>query len=105
MKRIVTLAFLLLVGAASAEFAPPNIPQPSFPAKTFEVKDFGATGDGKTNDTKAISAAIEKCSTSSGGTVHFPAGKYMAASAHIKSNVRLLLDNHAIIEGLKAGYD
>lgn len=108
------LAALLLAGmrtlACAAgfqdeDFAPPNIPKPAFPDKTFEVRQFGARGDGKTNDTRAITAAIEKCNAEGGGTVHFPSGKYMAASIHLKSNVRLALDDGAIIEGLKEGYD
>lgn len=86
-------------------FTPPTIVQPQFPDRSWNVKDFGATGDGRTNDTAAVSKAIETASTSGGGTVHFPAGKYMLASARIRSNVRLMLDNDAVIEGLRYGYD
>jgi polygalacturonase len=86
-------------------FTPPTIPQPSFPGRTFDVKSFGATGDGQTNDTAAVSKAIEQASAAGGGTVTFPRGKYMLASARIRSNVRLLLDKDAVLEGLKLGYD
>src|SRR5262249_13299147 len=79
--------------------------QPNIPDKTFNVKDFGATGDGKTIDTPAINNAIEKCAESGGGTVKFPAGNYIAASIHLKSNLRLLLDDDASITGAKVGYD
>lgn len=82
-----------------SNFAPPNFPLPKFPNNTFNVKDFGATGNGLTNDTPAIDAAIEKCSSSGGGTVYFPDGKYSSASIHLKSNVRLLLDTNAEIFG------
>jgi len=85
--------------AADDHFTPPNFPLPQFPTNTFNVKDFGAIGDGATNDTPAIDRAIEKCNADGGGTVYFPAGRYSAASIHIKSNVRLLLDDHATIFG------
>ena len=116
MKRFPTFALLLVLVACTlataatplppdSVFAPPTIPQPQFKDKSYNVKDFGAKGDGQTNDTQAISKAIEKASTDGGGTVTFPAGKYMVASARIRSNVCLKLDNDAIIEGLKVGYD
>ena len=105
MKRS-TLAVLFVFGLAmlpvqSAEtanpFSPPNFPLPKFKDAKFNVKDFDATGNGLTNDTPAINQAIEKCSAGGGGDVVFPAGKYAAASIHLKSNVRLVLDPDAVI--------
>src|SRR6185312_16015542 len=99
MKRTTLVVLISLAAlplwAAENPFTPPNFPLPSFPAKAFNVKDFGATGDGTANDTPAI----EKCNAEGGGTVMFPAGKYSAASIHIKSNVRLLLNKDAVIFG------
>ena len=89
--------------AAENPFTPPNFPIPQFADETYNVKDFGAKGDGVANDTPAIDDAIAKCSADGGGTVFFPAGKYSAASIHIKSNVRLLLDNDAEIFGAPFG--
>jgi len=117
MLRLRTLALVILVVMSSvvdggtplppdSVFTPPKIAQPTFGAnKSYNVKDFGATGDGATNDTAAVSKAIEAASTGGGGTVNFPAGKYMVASARIRSNVCLKLDKDAVIEGLKVGYD
>jgi polygalacturonase len=90
---------LLPVHAADNPFTPPNFPVPKFPNKTYSVMDFGARGDGATNDTPAINKAIAACSDGGGGTVDFPSGKYAAASIHIRSNVRLLLDKDAVIFG------
>ena len=90
---------------ARDDFVPPRIPLPSFPDTSFNVKDFGATGDGSTNDTPALNKAIEKCSAQGGGTIRFPVGKYMVASVHLLSNVQLLLDENAVIEGRLDGYD
>jgi len=102
MKRIfacLPVALSLALHAAENPFTPPNFPVPQFPTNTFNVKDFGAIGDGETNDTPAINRAIEKCNASGGGTVYFPAGRYSAASIHIQSNVRLSLDDSAVIFG------
>src|SRR5690349_5764373 len=102
MKRIAifTIVALQLISlptrAANPDpFTPPKIKVPVFRDKTYDVKDFGAVGDGVANDTPAINAAIAKANAEGGGTVHFPAGKYAAASIHLKSNIRLHLDKDA----------
>ena len=91
--------------APSDPFTPPNFPLPIFKAAQFNVREFGATGDGVTNDTAAIDRAIDKCNASGGGDVVFPAGTYVAASIHLKSNIRLMLDKDAVITGADHGYD
>jgi polygalacturonase len=103
LAPIVSLAFALTTLAG--DFNPPKIQTPTFPDKTYDVKEFGATGDGKTNDTPAINKAINQAISEGGGTIKFPAGKYMAASIHLKSNIQFVLDDNATIEGLKYGYD
>ena len=101
------LLFNLTLGNSEAAnpFNPPNFPLPQFKETKINVKDCGAMGNGTTEDTAAINQAIEKCSTRGGGDVVFPAGKYEAASIHIKSNVRLVLDPEAVITGVKSGCD
>lgn len=84
---------------------PPNFPPPQFKSASFNVRDFGATGNGRDNDTSAIDRAIEKCSATGGGDVIFPRGTYVAASIHLQSNVRFVLDKDAVITGAKSGYD
>lgn len=110
MKRAALSALLPLLLAACAAaaavnpFTPPNIPPPAFNATNrFNVRECGALGDGSTNETAAINQAIEKCNAAGGGTVAFPPGKYLAASIHLKSNVRLLLDKDAVITGAPFG--
>lgn len=83
----------------------PDFHLQQFPAASFKVTDFRATGDGRTNDTAAINKAIEKCNAAGGGDVFFPAGNYSAASIHLKSNVRFVLDKNATITGAQDGYD
>jgi polygalacturonase len=111
MRRVVwrTFVFCALAslgrGQTSNPCIPPNFPLPQFRAATFNVREFGATGNGRDNDTAPINRAIERCNANSGGDVVFPRGTYLAASIHLKSNVRLVLDKEAIISGAKNGYD
>ncbi|MBI1343316.1 MAG: glycoside hydrolase family 28 protein [Terrimonas sp.] len=63
----------------------------------YNVKDYAAKGDGVTRDTKAINACIEAVSAAGGGTVYFPAGKYLTGSIHLKSDLTLYLDQGAVI--------
>jgi polygalacturonase len=109
-----TVALFLSVGLAVLPLSatepgspcqPPNFPLPKFGSDKISVRDFGAVGDGKTNDTPAIDRAIEKCAASGGGNIVFPPGTYAAASIHLKSNVRFVLDDKATITGAKSGYD
>ena len=63
----------------------------------YDVRTFGAKGDGKAIDTPAINKAIEAAAAAGGGTVNFPAGTYLSASIHLKSNITLYLDQGATI--------
>ena len=47
--------------------------------RVVNVLDYGAVGDGVTNDTAAIQAAINAIPVN-GGTVYFPAGKYIISA-------------------------
>lgn len=101
------MAALVALGANEAKdcCTPPNFPLPEFKPAKFNVRDFGATGNGRNNDTASINRAIEKCNASGGGEVIFPRGRYLAASIHLRSNVRLVLDKDAVITGANSGYD
>jgi polygalacturonase len=76
----------------------------------YNVRAFGAKGDGKTIDTPAINKAIDAAAAAGGGTVHFPAGKYLCFSIHLKSNIALYLDQGATVvaadpKAVKGTYD
>jgi len=58
----------------------------------FNVADFGAARDGCANDTAAISKAVAACSAAGGGTVYFPAGRYLSGGVRLESNLTLWLD-------------
>lgn len=68
--------------------------------KTCNVKQYGAKGDGTTKDTAAVQKAIDECTAGSGGgTVVVPAGTYVVAPIHLKSNLTLHLDKDATLLG------
>jgi polygalacturonase len=71
-------------------------PSSTAPA-VFDVRTYGATGDGKTLDTAAVNRAIEAASAAGGGVVLFPAGMYLCFSIHLKSHVRLHLEQGSAI--------
>ena len=63
----------------------------------YNVRDYGAKGNGTTLDTDAINAAITAASKAGGGTVLFPAGKYLSFSIRLKSNITLYLSAGATL--------
>ena len=63
------------------------------------VASYGTKGDGRTLDTKAINQAISACSMDGGGTVDFPAGRYISGSIDLLKNVTLNLEAGAVIVG------
>jgi hypothetical protein len=67
----------------------------------FNVMDFGAAGDGTVLDTASVQAAIDACSDVGGGEVVFPAGIYMCASVHLKSNITIRLMKSAVVKGTR----
>jgi polygalacturonase len=67
-------------------------------AAVVDITAFGAKGDGKTQNRDAINKAIETAASTGGGTVEFPAGKWVTGSIRLRSNVTLHLDRGAVIE-------
>jgi polygalacturonase len=83
MLKITRLASLLL---ASVPLAPAQAPA------SLNVQDFGAVADGRTNDTAAIAKAMAACTAAGGGTVVFPAGRYLTGSIMPGSDTTLDLE-------------
>jgi polygalacturonase len=95
------LGFLLLVNVCQAKKIDPSIVAHILnnEEKIFNVKEYGAVADGVTKDTEAIQKAIDACTLAGGGTVWIPAGDYVIAPIHIKSNVKMSLDYGATLLG------
>jgi len=66
---------------------------------TFNARDFISAEDGATLVTGAINKAIEACSAAGGGTVYFPAGRYLSGSIRLKSNITLHFDAGSTLQG------
>ncbi|WP_323145034.1 rhamnogalacturonidase [Massilia phyllosphaerae] len=91
LQRILTALGATAAGALTL----PSIAAPL--QAGFNVRTYGARGDGATLDTDAINAAIAAASAAGGGTVWFPAGRYLSFSIRLRSNVALYLDAGSVI--------
>ncbi len=80
MKRLVICSFILLAAlfVKGQEF--------------YNVLKFGAKNDSSALATKAIAAAINAAVKKGGGTIFFPAGKYLTGPIHLKSNITIFID-------------
>ena len=65
----------------------------------WNVAEHGAVGDGVTLNTGSIQAAVDACAAAGGGTVVFPAGRFVTGTIFLKDNVRLHLESGAVILG------
>jgi polygalacturonase len=63
----------------------------------YDVIKFGAKNDSSKIATKAIEAAIDAASKKGGGTIYFPAGKYLTGPIHLRSNITILIDAGAVL--------
>lgn len=61
----------------------------------YNVKDYGARGDERSLEGGFINKAIAAAAAKGGGTVYFPAGKYLTGSIRLQSNITLLVDQGA----------
>jgi polygalacturonase len=58
----------------------------------FNIREHGVIGSNVDTDTRKIQVVIDSLSQTSGGTVYFPAGRYVLRTIVLKSNVTILLD-------------
>jgi len=103
-REFMKMAGVLFARAAVAPVTTDKKPVPSA-ARQFDVKAFGAVGDGKTVDTPAINRCIETAAAAGGGTVFFPAGRYLCYSVRLKSKVSLNLSSGSVIIAAETGHD
>jgi len=90
MSVLLLLAGFILVSNVSAA-------QTTNSLTFFNVVDYGAVGGGKTLCTEAIQKAVDACAAAGGGTVYFPAGKYLSGAIFLKSNVTLHIGEGATL--------
>jgi len=64
----------------------------------LNVAENGLIGDGVTNHTQALNA-LSKQLSKTGGTLYFPAGRYVTGTLFLYSNMTLCLDAGAVLQG------
>uniref|UniRef100_UPI00333F118E glycosyl hydrolase family 28-related protein n=1 Tax=Pseudopedobacter sp. TaxID=1936787 RepID=UPI00333F118E len=64
----------------------------TFAQQYFNVTKYGAKNDSTRLATDAIKKAIDAAVKVGGGTVYFPAGKYLTGPIHLKSNITIFID-------------
>ena len=67
--------------------------------REFSIVEAGAVGDGKTLDTAVIQQAIARCAAGGGGTVVFPAGRFLSGALFLQPGVDLRLEKDAVLLG------
>jgi len=87
-KFLPALIFILTASAVMAA-----------PGKLIDATKSGAIGDGVTVNTTAIQKAIDDCSADGGGTIQFPAGRFVTGTIQLKDDVTLHLDENAVLLG------
>jgi len=65
---------------------------PAVAQQFYDVTKYGAKKDSSAKATASISKAITAASKAGGGTVYFPAGKYLTGPIHLKSNITIFID-------------
>ena len=68
-------------------------------ANVIDATKAGVVGDGATLNTASIQKAIDDCAAAGGGTIRFPAGRYLTGTIQIKSHVTLHLEKDATLLG------
>jgi hypothetical protein len=71
----------------------------SAPPAEWNVRHYGAAGDGRTLDTVPIQNALDDCLRFGGGRVLLPPGVYLSGTLNLRSHVRLVLAEGAILRG------
>jgi polygalacturonase len=66
-------------------------------AERIDMKKAGANADGLKLNTKLIHATISKLNANGGGTLYFPAGKYLTGAILLKSNITIELEVGALL--------
>jgi polygalacturonase len=58
----------------------------------YDVTKYGAKNDSSKLATKSIADAVAAAAKAGGGTIYFPAGKYLTGPIHLKSNITIHID-------------
>jgi hypothetical protein len=90
-KFLIGTTFLGMAGLAGGTSSRAAEQNTSRTASVYSVLDFGAKGDGKTPDSEPIQKALDAAG-SVGGTVYFPAGRYLCHDLKVHQHTTLLAE-------------
>jgi len=65
----------------------------------INVLEHGVIADGATANTRAIQALIDECARSGGGTLVFPAGRYLSGGLELRDDIHLHFEAGAVLLG------
>jgi polygalacturonase len=65
----------------------------------YNIQSLGAKPDGQTLCTKAIQDTVDQCAKDGGGTVYFPAGRWLTGTVYLADNVTIELANGCTVLG------
>ena len=86
------------VGAETPLPTPTPSPTPT-PLPEFPVAAHGAVPDSDRLQTTALQAAIDAAAQAGGGIVRIPRGRFRSGGLRLRSNIHLILEQGAILEG------
>lgn len=66
-------------------------------ARIHNMLELGADNTGKEKCTELINNTISKAAAEGGGVIYFPAGKYLTAAIHLKSNITIEIESGATL--------
>src|SRR6476620_1235914 len=75
-----------------------RIKPPVFAKRDFVSTKYGAVQGSANDSTAAIAKAIDDCNKAGGGRVIVPAGEFLTAAVHLKSNVNLYISKGATLK-------
>lgn len=92
MKNIIITAVVLLITLHMS-------------AQDYKASLFGVKSDGSTLNTRSIQKAIDYISENGGGRLVFYVGRYLTGTIQLKNNVKLQLEEGAVLVGAPTIYD
>lgn len=99
--RLLTFLALLFGWGVNPHAQPmpviPEWPVPVFRNQEFDIRRYGAKENDQASFTQALKKAIDECHATGGGTVKVPKGNWLTGPIHLKSHVRLHLDEGAVL--------
>lgn len=86
------------VAPLNTPFPMPEFQEIVFPQRQVDIRDYGAVPGGEVKNTTAIANAIAALDRLGGGRVFIPAGVWLTGPIHLRSNIKLKLDEGSVLK-------